>query len=507
MSQLVFLSYTAELAKYPEGQSFRHKAEEAVRRAGDSVSDMAYFGAHDEKPASYCADAVGRCDVYVALIGHRYGSPVADRPDISYVQLEFEIATRRGIPRIVLMLDDDAPMPYRLMADDPPDLIARQRAFRKRLQGMGGLIIDKFRTPDELQTKVFQALTELRYAPERDRATAPESVDSIWRTHVNYSQLALEQQLSGPGKELYSVALSPEKGLVAAGSESEVLIWHRDDPSHPEVVQGYGRYVYSVAFSADGSALVSGDENGGVRVLDVASGEFVWAQEHDGEGHHEGVYSVTFSPDSRMVASGSYDRQVKLWNATNGQLRDSRAHSGRIASVAFDRNSRLLATGSHDNSVSVWNLRTGELRQLGGCTSSVESVAFSPISDLLVAGGLDKMVRVWNVHTGHEEWVGRGHEYLVRSVAFSPDGATVASASWDKTVRLWNTDAGDCIHKVPWDRKRLPYHTDWIWAVAFSPDGMLLASVGSDGKVILWRVQNPDESMPTPPWRTTETHE
>jgi WD40 repeat protein len=495
MPDLVFLSYTSELANYPEGGSFRQKAEEAVRRAGDAVSDMAYFGARDEQPARYCAEMVERCDIYVALIGHRYGSPVADRPDISYVQLEFETATNRGIPRIVLMLDEDAPLPYRLMMDDPPDLMSRQRGFRKKLQQLG-LTTDEFRTPEELQTKLFQALTELKHAPARGARTTPVSTDSSWRTHVNYSQLALEQQLSGAGKELYSVALSPDKGLVAAGSESEVLIWHRDNPAQPEVVEGYGRYVYSVAFSADGATLASGDEDGGVRVLDVASGEFVWAQEQNGEGHTEGVYSVAFSPDGQFVASGSYDRQVKLWNAGNGQLRDARAQSGRIASVAFDRNSRLLATGSHDNSVSVWNLRTGESKHLDGSTSSVESVAFSPVADLLAAGGLDKMVRVWNVNTSREEWVGRGHEYLVRSVAFSPDGATVASASWDKTVRLWDADAGNCIHKVPWDRKHLPYHTDWIWAVAFSPDGMLLASVGSDGKVILWRVQNPGETMP-----------
>lgn len=495
MPDLVFLSYTSELANYPEGGSFRQKAEEAVQRAGDALSDMAYFGARDQKPARYCAEMVERCDVYVAIIGHRYGSPVADRPDISYVQLEFETATNRGIPRIVLMLDENAPLPYSLIMDESPDHMARQRGFRARLQKLD-LITGKFRTPEELQTKLYQALTELHQAKARGPLPAPEHVDSIWGTHVNYSQLVLEQQLSGAGKELYSVALSPDKGLVAAGSESEVLIWHRDNPVQPDVVEGYGRYVYSVAFSADGSTLASGDEDGGVRVLDVASGEFVWAQEQDGEGHTEGVYSVAFSPDGQFVASGSYDRQVKLWNASNGQLRDARAQGGRIASVAFDRTSRLLASGSHDNTVSVWNLRTGESKQLYGSTSSVESVAFSPVADLLAAGGLDKLVRVWNVNSGEEKWKRPGHEYLVRSVAFSPDGATVASASWDKTVRLWDADDGNSILKVPWDRKRLPYHTDWIWAVTFSPDGMLLASVGSDGKAILWRVQHPGETPP-----------
>jgi Domain of unknown function (DUF4062) len=83
-------------------------AEQAVIGAEVKVSDMRYFTAREDKPADYCREQLRLADVYVGIIGFRYGSPVRDQPERSYVELEFDIATERSLPRLIFLLDESA---------------------------------------------------------------------------------------------------------------------------------------------------------------------------------------------------------------------------------------------------------------------------------------------------------------------------------------------------------------------------------------------------------------
>lgn len=197
----VFLSHTSELRGHPEGRSFITAAEAAIARTGDAVSDMAYFTARDEKPAEYCSRVVQSCDIYLGILGFRYGSPVRDDPTKSYVELEYEAARQAEIPRLMFLLSDTptVALPRYCFVDDTYGV--RQDTFRERIRSS---INATFDSPSTLETLVYQALTELRkrIAVREALITEPQS-----RLIRNLSQLPPDlEDFTGQRLELEAIA-------------------------------------------------------------------------------------------------------------------------------------------------------------------------------------------------------------------------------------------------------------------------------------------------------------
>src|SRR5215472_8961017 len=151
----VFVSHTSDMARFPEGRSFVQAVLDAVGRAGMAPVDMRYFAARDGAPAGYCRQRVRECEVYVAIIGFRYGTIVPGQA-VSYTELEFQEATAAGLPRLVFLLGEDAGVPAALADADRSAV----EAFRRRLRD-AGIQVREFSSDAGLELEAFHALRDL----------------------------------------------------------------------------------------------------------------------------------------------------------------------------------------------------------------------------------------------------------------------------------------------------------------------------------------------------------
>lgn len=323
--------------------------------------------------------------------------------------------------------------------------------------------------------------------PPEDREDRPRK--------INYFDLDRYQPTTvSVDDELFCVDFSPNRQLIAAGSEKAAMIWHLpvtqgDDPAH---ALPHPRFVYSVAFTSDAKTLVTGCEDGGVRFWDPYTGDKVG---ENLQAHRGAVYAIAISRDGDYLATGDSEGFVQVWNIPgNTYSTDYEFHSS-VSSLAFSPDKSIIAVGKHDNEILLWDHISNQKSRLGAHDSSVESVAFTPDGRGLASCGLDKKVRLWNVDPNNPAWDQPDrqhpveHKYLVKSVAFSPNGKVIVSAGWDKRLWLWDV-AGKRRQKIPMrpNDEHFKWHTDWIWAASFSPDGGMLASAGSDGRLILWTI-------------------
>jgi Domain of unknown function (DUF4062) len=212
----VFVSHTSDLGSFPAGRTYVQAVLDAVARAGMAAVDMRYFAAREGQPADYCQRRVRECDVYVAVVGFRYGSLVPGEM-VSYTELEFVEAGMAGLPRLVFLLDDSADA----HAADVDR--AAVEAFRTRLKD-AGLICASFATVESLELAVFQALTE--WAGADARAVVRQLPAAAAHFAGRTAELAtLTGLLRGGAEAGATVVISAIDGTAGVGKTALAVYW------------------------------------------------------------------------------------------------------------------------------------------------------------------------------------------------------------------------------------------------------------------------------------------
>jgi len=132
----------------------------------------------------------------------------------------------------------------------------------------------------------------------------------------NYETGDLILTLNGHNNCVYSIEMLSEQFMASGGVDQKVIIWDLSSYSIKYNLMGHAFPVY--CFKRLSSYLIaSGDENGLIFVWNWLTGERTFNL----TGHTGPLlYNSLDLYDDQTLVSGSWDRTVKFWNITNGEL-------------------------------------------------------------------------------------------------------------------------------------------------------------------------------------------
>jgi WD40 repeat protein len=223
----------------------------------------------------------------------------------------------------------------------------------------------------------------------------------------------------------------------------------------------------------------------------------------------------TFTPDGRALVTTDQDRGVRLWDVATGKLLrrlQLEKKGGPFSWIRLTPDGRTVATGEQWRKVHLWDAMTGKHRAT--LTASPEreplqtplgkwQIDFTPDGRYLFASNTLSLW-VWDLVARQEigtfeETRLLGNYYGLSPVAASPDGRLVAwKVAWhldqhanvrSAELRLYEVCTGKIVHRIPGNYS----------SIAFAPSGCRLATgCEADSSALVWDVPLLFRSQPFP---------
>jgi len=228
---------------------------------------------------------------------------------------------------------------------------------------------------------------------------------------------------------------------------------------------GWGTCSRTVTLSSFAWALICwkdiiavGLDSGKIIILDRITG----IQTAILSGHTDSVRYLAFSPDGTSLVSGS-GKTIKLWDVqTGGVVKTFHGHTDWVCSVSISADCTTIALGSYDNTIHLLDIQREECCHVIKQQDLVAHVMFSPTDPQHLISVSGDKVWHWNIN-GHQTIPA----HTGSCVAFSPDGTQLVSCH-EKDIVVQNTSSWEIVAKFHAINGPIDH-------CCFSPDGRLIA--------------------------------
>jgi len=265
---------------------------------------------------------------------------------------------------------------------------------------------------------------------------------------------SLLASLSGHSKMITALAFNADGNILISGSEDETLkIWDLPDRTLKQSIR-VDDTIKALALSADGSRLLTTGDRIGFKLWNTLNRNAIRVFNTD-EEHNYGplrtccgspALSVAFSPDGLQILSGHEDGTVKIWNKDQqAPVRTIDTKSRGIRAV-FSQNGKAIVTAGDDEhrTAKVWDAKTGAfLREISDASFSyILGMSANPNNAEFATSGLRDTLNLWNSETG-KLVRNLPHGYSAYdAITFSADGRLMAAGGDNQNIMVWQNDTG-----------------------------------------------------------------
>lgn len=193
-------------------------------------------------------------------------------------------------------------------------------------------------------------------------------------------------------------------------------------------------------------------------------------------GHAGNITCLAFSEDGSKIVSGGWDSQVFVWDVEEGNvIAELKGHEGPIWGVmVYD--AKFVFTACADKMIRIFDINGKSLKTIKGHTDVVRCFCKLPEGHwsgaAFASAGNDEVIRLWSFD-GTPMGELDGHTAYIYSLAVLPNG-NIVSSSEDRTVRIWRN--GQSIQTIT-------HPAISIWTVAACPETGDIVSGASDNVI------------------------
>ena len=279
------------------------------------------------------------------------------------------------------------------------------------------------------------------WSPDGRHIAGGDKDGTLWTWDARTGRGTSGSPPGNPGDQVTIVTWSPDGRQLASASDSGIRVWTTSGEQSSPVAWWASGGVLTLAWSADGARVASGDRLGAVRVWSVATGR----------------------PVGRTFAVGSRTDVVR-W-------------------IAWLPGGRRLAVGLASGGVEQWDVASTKRlgNRLQTSPQAVQTMAWSPLGDVLAVAGGGDTIGLWRVDSGRLIRTIRAADVVVGALAWSADGSRLASAGSSGNIQVWDVVSGALLGQM------VSAQAPGVASLTWSPNGSELASGGLDNTVRLWR--------------------